>query len=53
MYTDQTNDNIVNDIILSPIKVVGIVIKHYLSRSNLTGFHNFEYDLEKICEIDI
>jgi hypothetical protein len=53
MHTDQTNDNIVNDIVLSPIKVVDIVIKYYLSRSSLTGFHNFKYDLEKIYEIDI
>jgi hypothetical protein len=53
MHTDQTNSNIASDVALSPVKVVNIVIKDYLARRSLTGFHALEYDLEKIYERDI
>ena len=45
MHTDQTNSNIASDAPLSPVKVVDIVIKDYLARRSLTGFHLLEYNL--------
>ena len=47
MHTDQTNNNIASDVALSPVKVVDIVIKDYLARRNLKGFHSLECNLKK------
>ena len=45
MHTDQTNSNIAGDALFSPVKVVNMVIKDYLARKGLTGFHMLEYNL--------
>ena len=47
MHTDQRNSNIASDVALSPVKVVDIVIKDYLARRNLKGFHSLECNLKK------
>ena len=47
MHTDQTNNNIASDVAISPVKVVDIVIKDYLARRNLKGFHSLECNLKK------
>lgn len=47
MHTDQTNSNMVGNAVLSPVKVVDIVIKDYLARRGLTGFHVLKYNFKK------
>jgi len=50
MHTDQTNNNIASDVALSPVKVADIVIKDYLAKRSLKGFHTLECNLKNLLK---
>lgn len=47
MHTDQTNSNIGSNVAFSPVKVVDIVVKDYLAKRGLKGFHMLDYSSKK------
>ena len=47
MLTDQTNSNIASNAVISPVKVVDIVIRDYIAKRNLKGFHSLVCNLKK------